>query len=214
MNHDARLSTQLFLILHDPFTGKGEVSQELLESAVSAAQLADLVIARRLEVVDDSVLMAGRGQEGPVDAVAEYVLRCVGDQAKTYSVRTWVGSLGEVVTDLVVRELIEAGVVRHERGSRGLRGRKPDRFPAADLLRASSSRNRLRHMLANPVEFDLAGATLASIVGALGAERLFDVENTRDVIRELDTYMPSPLRSLTSGVAAAVASASVALGAR
>jgi hypothetical protein len=215
MKQMTRLSSQLFLILHDPFTGKGEVSQELLECAVSAAQLADLVITRRLAVNDDDqVVMAGRAQEGSGDEVGAYVLGCVADQSRTYSVRTWVASLGEVVTDLVVRELVEAGVVRHERGSRGLRGRKPDRFPAADLLRASSPRNRVRHMLTHPGEFDLAGATVASIVGALGVERIFEVDDTRDLLRELGTHMPSPLQSVMAGLAATVASMSVTLGGR
>jgi hypothetical protein len=214
MKQMTRLSSQLFLILHDPFNGRGEVSQELMECGVSAAQLADLVIARRLGVVDDQIVMAGPGQTESADAVSDYVLGCVGDQAKTYSVRTWVTSLGEVVTDLVVRELVDAGVVRHQRGSRGLRGRKPDRFPAADLLRASSGRNRVRHMLIHPTELDLAGATVASIIGALGVERVFEVEDARELIKELNTHMPLPLQALMAGFAATVASVSVTLGGR
>lgn len=214
MKQTTTLSCQLFLLLHDPFTGKGEVSQELLECGVSAAELADLVIGRRLGIVDDHVVMAGLDRAGPGDRVGEYVLGCLADQSKSYSVRTWVGSLGEAVTDLVVRELVDDGVVRHERGSLGLRGRKPDRFPAVDLLRASSSRNRLRRMLAHPAEFDLAGATVASMVGALGAERVLEVHDARNVIKELSTYLPSALHAVVDGLAAAVASASVALGGR
>jgi Golgi phosphoprotein 3 (GPP34) len=209
-----RLSSQLFLLLHDPFTGKGEVSQESLECGVSAAQLADLVIARRLGVDDDRVEMLGRAQEGPADEVGAYVLGSIADQSRTYSVRTWVSSLGEAVTDLVVRELVTAGVVRHQRGPWGLRGRQPDRFPAADLLQASSPRNRVRHMLIHPAEFDLAGATLASLVGTLGVERVFEVDDARDLIKELNTHMPSPLQAVIEGLAATVASASVALGSR
>jgi hypothetical protein len=208
------LSCQLFLLLHDPFTGKGEVSQELLEYGVSAAGLADLVIVRRLGVVDDHVVMAEPVQAGSADRVGDFVLGSVADQSKTYSVRTWVGSLGEAVTDLVVRELVDGGVVRHERGSLGLRGRKPDRFPAVDLLRASSSRNRVRHMLAHPAGFDLAGATVASIVGALGAERVFEVHDTRDLLKDLNANLPSALQAVMAGLAATVAAASVALGGR
>jgi hypothetical protein len=214
MKQTTKLSCQLFLLLHDPFTGKGEVSQELLEYGVSAAELADLVIGRRLGVIDDHVVVAHQGQPARTDRVGDYVRGCVADQPKTYSVRTWVGSLGEAVTDLVVRELVDDGVVRHERGSLGLRGRKPDRFPAVDLLRASSSRNRVRHMLAHPAEFDLPGATLASMVGALGAERVFEVHDTRDVLKELSTHLPSALQAVVAGLAATVAAASVALGGR
>jgi hypothetical protein len=214
MKQTTKLSCQLFLLLHDPFTGKREVSQELLECGVSGAELADLVIGRRLAVIDDHVVVADPVQAAPTDRVGDYVLGCVADQEKTYTVRTWVGSLGEAVTDLVVRELVDEGVVRHERGSLGLRGRKPDRFPAMDLLRASSSRNRVRHMITHPAEFDLAGATVASIVGALGAERVFEVHDTRDVLKELNTYLPSALQAVVAGLAAAVAAASVALGGR
>lgn len=214
MSQTTKLSCQLFLLLQDPFTGKAEVSQELLECGVSAAELAELVIARRLGVVDDHVVLVEQAHAAPADRVADYVLGCVGDQAKTFSVRTWVGSLGEAVTDLVVRELVDQGVVRHERGTLGLRGRKPDRFPAVDLLRASSSRNRVRHMLTHPAEFDLAGATLASIVGALGAERVLEVHDTRDLIKELNGYLPAPLQAVMAGLAATVAAASVTLGGR
>lgn len=214
MKQTTKLSCQLFLLLHDPFTGKGEVSQELLECGVSAAELADLVIGRRIGIIDDHVVMADPVQAGPTDRVGDYVLGCVADQQKSYTVRTWVGSLGEAVTDLVVRELVDEGVVRHQRGSLGLRGRKPDRFPAMDLLRASSSRNRVRHMLTHPAEFDLAGATVASMVGALGAERVFEVHDARDVLKELNTYLPPALQAVVAGLAAAVAAASVALGGR
>jgi hypothetical protein len=212
MKQMTRLSCELFLTLHDPFTGKPEVSLELLECGVSAAQLADLVMARQLEVIDDHVVLAGPVQPGSADEVGNYVLGCVADQSQTYPMRMWVGSLGGAVTDLVVRELLYAGVVQQERGRRGLRGRKPDRFPAKDLLRASSSRNRVRHMLSHPAEFDLAGATIASIVGALGAERIFEVGDTRDVLRELNTHMPLPLQAVMAGLAATVAAASLALG--
>lgn len=206
------LSSELFLMLHDPFTGRGEVSRELLECGVSAAQLADLVISRRLRIADDHVVVEGPVQPGSGDEVGAYVLGCIADQEKTYSVRMWVSSLGGAVTDLVLRELLYAGVVQHERARRGLRGRKPDRFPASDLLRASSSRNRVRHMLAHPAEFDLPGATLASLAGALGTERLFEVEDTRDVLRELNTHMPAPLQAVVAGLTATVAAVSLALG--
>jgi hypothetical protein len=214
MKQMSGLSCALFLILHDPFTGKGEVSQELLESGVSAAQLADLVIARRLEIIDDHVMLPRTGRSPADDEVGEYVIGCVADQEKTYAVRMWVASLGAAVTDLVVRDLLYAGVVQHERGRRGLRGRKPDRFPASDLLRASSSRNRVRHMLAHPSEFDLAGAMLASLVGALGAERVFEVDNARDLLKELNTHMPSPLQAVIAGLAATIGARSLALGGR
>jgi hypothetical protein len=212
MTQITSLSSELFLILHDPFTGHGAVSQELLECGTCAAQLADLVMARRLQIVDDQVVMAAGVTAGSADEVGKYVLECVADQPKTYSVRTWLGSLGAAVTDLVVRELIDAGVVRHEPGRRGLRGRKRDRFPASDLLRASSPNNRVRHMLAHPVDFDLPGATLASIVGALGVERVFEFDDARDLLKELNTYMPSALKAVLAGLAATVAAKSVSLG--
>jgi hypothetical protein len=214
MNQMASLSSKLFLALHDPFTGKGEVSQELLECGVAAAQIADLVVAQRLRVIDDQVVTGRPDPAGSVDELGAFVLGSVADQSKTFSVRTWVTSLGSAVTDLVVRELLDDGVVRLERGRRGLSGRKPDRFPATDLVRASSPRNRVRHMLAHPSEFDLPGATLASLVGVLAAERVFEVDDTRDVLRELNTHMPMPLQAVMAGLAAAVAAASVALGGR
>jgi Golgi phosphoprotein 3 (GPP34) len=213
MKQMTSLSSQLFLVLHDPFSGKRKVSQELLECGVAAAQLADLIIARQLVIKDDHVVLAGPTQVGLADRIGDYVLGCVAEQSSTYPVRQWVSSLGASVTDLVVRELVDTGVVRHER-PRGLRGRKPDRFPAEDLLRASSPRVRVRRMLTHPAEFDLAGATLASMVGVLGAHQVFEVHDTRDLLREMHTYMPLPLQAVMAGLAATVAAASVSLGGR
>lgn len=208
------LASQLFLVLHDPFTGKGQVSQELLEYGVAAAQLADLILVHRLWIDDDDQVVLGQqGQGGPTDAVGDYVLGCVADQPRTYPARTWVTSLGTAVTDLVVGELVGAGVVRHE-ATRGLRGRRQDRFPGVDLLRASHSRNHVRHMLANPGEFDLPGATLASLVHVLGVEQVFELANTQQVFAELSRYNPKPLQSVLAGLAAAVAGASVTMGGR
>lgn len=216
MNQISGLSSQLFLTLHDPFTGQAQVGQELLEFGVGAAEFADLIIAQRLQVVGDHVT-PGPATQPPtgvaVGPAGDFAFGAVAEQEQTYSVRTWVttSDLTRALTDLVAEELLAAQVVRHERPRVGLRARRQDRFPAVDLLRASHSRNRVRHMLSHPQEFDLPGATLALLVDALGAVQIFEVDAPQQVLAELRVYLPPPLRSVVAGLSASVAAASVAL---
>jgi Golgi phosphoprotein 3 GPP34 len=208
------LSSELFLTLHDPFTGKPEVSQELLEFGVTAAQFADLIISTRLDVDSDDHVVLGRVRaDAAADPIGQYVVGSVGEQPRTYPARTWVASpeLAAAVTDLVVQELVTSGVLRHERVRR-LRGRKEDRYPANDLLAASHSRNRVRNMLINPQTIDLRNGTLAVLVGALRAEHVFDAPHAQQIIGELKRRTIPQLQSVVEALETAVAAASLAMG--
>ena len=48
----------LFLVAHDSFTGRMEVSRELVVCGVVTAELAHLVVERRLAVADDRIVVA------------------------------------------------------------------------------------------------------------------------------------------------------------
>jgi hypothetical protein len=207
-----RLAADFFLIAHDEFSGKLRVSPELLCCGLVGAQIADLITANRLAVEGGRVLATDvRSEVG--DEVGDYVVESVSRQTSTHSVRVWIDTLSEVLYELVARRLVDDGVVRREQGGRQLMRRRPDRFPATDLLAAARPRLRLEHMLRTPQEFDLSGAILAVLVGSVGVETVLDPEIDRAVARELMTRLeenfPADLRVLIEGVEAAVSAVSL-----
>jgi hypothetical protein len=203
----SHLAENFFLIVHDPFTGKPSVARELLDCGLVAAELADLVLSGHLDVVDDRIVVTDR-TGGRDEEIPTFVLDAVARQTSTHTVRVWSESIGEILFDLVVKKLIDSGVVRTERQRTVLR-RGPERFPAQDLLRASGPRLRLEHMLRNPATFDLPGAVTAAIVGALGVERTFEFDVERELFIDLTNTLPPTLERIIAGVAATVAAISL-----
>jgi hypothetical protein len=211
-----RLAADLFLIAHDEFSGKLRISADLLGCGLAGAQLAELVIADRVVVESGRVLVrdaSGDGGAGPGDEVGDSVVETIRGQDGGHSVRAWVETLGEVLPELVAGRLVAEGVVRREHGGRQLMRRRPDRYPATDLLAAARPRLRLEHMLRTPQEFDLSGAVLAVTVRALGVESVLDPDLDRGGVRELvgrlEANLPGDLRALVEGVRGAVAAVSL-----
>jgi Golgi phosphoprotein 3 GPP34 len=203
----SHLAENFFLIVHDPFTGRPSISRELLDCGLVAAELADLVLSGHLDVVDDRVVVTDRAA-GREEELPAFVLESVSRQKSAHTVRVWSESIGEIVFDLVVKNLLDSGVVRTERQRTVLR-RGPQRFPAQDLLRASGPRLRLEHMLRTPSAFDLPGAVTAAIVGALGLERTFEVDVDRELFVDVTHNLPPTLERIIAGVAATVAAISL-----
>lgn len=211
---DEHLSDDFFLIVHDEFTGKLRVSAELLECGLVVAQFAELIVAGGLGMVEDRVLVrnAGAGADTEVDEISAFVMDSVGRQARPHSVRTWIETLGSPMFELVARRLMDRGILRRETG-RGLLMRRPDRFPAVNLLAAARPHIRLEHMLSTPKEFDLDGAVTAALINVLGLDSVLDPSldraATRAVTDRLHGHLPSQLRMLLKGTSAAVAAVSL-----
>lgn len=209
----SRLAADFFLIAHDEFTGKSRISAPLLGCGLAGAQLAELLMAERIAVESGRLLVTDtRRAEG--DAVGSYIVESVQVQSSTHSVRAWVDTFGDVLPELIARQLVVEGVVRHEQGGRQLMRRRPDRYPAADLLAAARPRLHLEHLLRTPHDFDLSGAVLAVLVGVVSTESLLDPALDRAAARELigrlATHLPADLQDLVEGVKAAVAAISLA----
>ena len=208
----------LFLVAHDSFTGRIEVSRELVLCGLVTAELAHLIIERRLSVLDDRIVVAETSEAArpptrrPEDEagveIDNFVVSSVRQQHTTHSVRIWADSLGEVIYGLIADNLVEQGVVRRER-RRMIARRTGDRFPAADLLRASGPRLRLDHMVREPATFTLAGAVNVALLGSLGIEQLLESEPTKEFLDELNRNLPSQLQALMAGAAAAAAAVSL-----
>jgi hypothetical protein len=220
MGH-SEYAPNLFLVAHDSFTGRIEVSRELVLCGLVTAELAHLVIERRLGAMDDRIVIvpdsnggarAPAVEPGSVDAagaeIDDYVVASVRQQPANHSVRVWSESLGETLYELIADGLVGQGIVRRER-RRVVARRGGDRFPAADLLRASGPRLRLDHMVREPATFTLAGAVNVALLGALGIERLLESEPTKEFLEQLNENLPSQLRMLMAGAAGAAAAVSL-----
>ncbi|MFC4944477.1 GOLPH3/VPS74 family protein [Pseudonocardia sp. GCM10023141] len=206
------LAKRMFLILHNPFTGKSDVGQDLLKCGLVAAELADLIMARRLGMENDRIVVADTRGSGS-DEIGAFVVESIQRQTSAHTVRSWVEALADVLFELVARGLVDDGVVRREQGGRKLLRRSADRFPAVDLMRAAGPRLRLEHMLRTPRERDVSGAALAAVLGALEVDRVLDVDRDRAQVRfaigECTASLPIDLRNLVAGVEDSVSAISL-----
>lgn len=210
MSQDA-LAKRLFLILHQPFSGKPDVSPDLLRCGVVCAELGDLIVARKLGMENNLVVLAPHRRSG-TDEISAFVIDSIQRQSSAHTVRTWVSAFADVLYDLVARSLVADGVVhREERGTLLRRG--PDRFPAADLIAAAGPRLELEHRLRNPSPHDVRGNVLAAILGALGVARVLDVDGDRSRVQvgitQATAALPIDLRHLVDGVTDAVGAVSL-----
>lgn len=206
------LAKRMFLILHNPFTGKADVGQDLLKCGIVAAELADLILARRLGMENDRIVVADTRGSG-ADEIGAFVVESIHRQESAHTVRSWVEALADVLFELVARGLVDDGIVRREPGGRRLLRRGADRFPAVDLMRAAGPRLRLEHMLRTPSERELSGAVTAAILGALEVDRVLDVDRDRASVRqsiaEAAASLPIDMRGLVQGVEDSVAAISL-----
>ena len=203
-----RIATDIFLIAHDEASGALHIGPDLLGCGLVGAQVAELVIAGRLDVADGRVV-PGKARGDDSDEIASYVVESVLGQGRTHSVDAWVEALRDVLYDLVGGRLVADGVVRREQGGRQLMRRRPDRFPAIDLSAAAAPRVRLERMLSSPQNFDLSGAVVGVLADVMGAAFVFNPKVDRSAARELigriEEKLPVQLAELVAGVRAAVA---------
>jgi hypothetical protein len=207
------LALDFFLIAHDPFDGgRLAISTEILGCGLVGAEIADLVLARRLRIDGDDVVVTEPG--GQVDDIDGYVLEAVDGQESVHSVRTWIEPLQDGLYALIGDRLVAAGVLRREQGTRRIgRGRQPDRFPANDLLAACAPQQRLEQLLRSPKDLTLAPGVLAALLGVLGVDRLLptaiDRTTLREMLVEIEQNLPTDLRTVCDGVRAVTAEVSL-----
>lgn len=209
-----KLVWKMFLILHDPFSGKPAAAHDLLTTGLAACELCELIMARRLVLNRDLVLIAPVASSWP-DEIASLVLQAVEQQPGTHTVRNWVRVLGQPIYETVARLAVDGGTVRRQQGGWRPTGRRPDRFPAVDLLRAAGPRLRLEHVLRTPGELDTGASVLAGVIASLRLERIIDEQRDRAAVKTsiatAIAALPNELRAVLAGVESA-ADASSSLG--
>ncbi len=208
-----QLAVDFFLIAHDPFDdGRLRISPELFGCGLVGAQLAGLMLDRRLGLDGDALVVLDPG--GQLDEVEDYVIEAVGSQPSTHPVRAWVEPLQDGLYALIADRVVEAGTVRRLAGARRIgRGRQPDRFPAVDLLGACRPQQDLEALLGTPRELTLAAGVLAALMEVLGIDTLLNPQLDRAALRELLTEieqnLPADLQAVCDGVRAVTAEVSL-----
>ena len=200
-----KLAARLFLILHDPFSGRCAVSPMALRCALVGAELAELLLNRRVFMVNE-LIVPGEASAPGTDALSAFVMGAINRQPERYPVPVWLAAIGDAVAELVAARLVEVGILVRTRSLVRRRGR----FPAINLLAAAGPRVRLEHMVHMPEESDIASATCAALVNAVGAGRVLQGEAPRRDLRRgltaLGALLSPDLRSLVMSVEVAHAS--------
>jgi len=197
MRSDLRLHDEYFLLSHDDYTGKPHVDAGVAAAGLAGALLADLLLARCLDVVDDVLRVRDRTLARAAlarDAVGEIDRRSRG-------VGWWVEYLrrsAQRLTGEAVVSPVTAGIFR-----------SATRYVANDALVAAGPRVRLRHCAGSPAgpAPDPGTAVLAALAVATGLEAVVaDAANraAREGLRVLADGTPSRLRAVVAGVDAAV----------
>lgn len=205
---DDQLAARFFLLTHDEFTGRPRINRSLHGCGLVASQLAELVVADRVAIVDGKVVVV---DVGPAARTTAFVLDHIARRTEHHTVETWTTTLAEMLHELLARELVAEGVLRREHSV----VRRSERYPAADLLRAARSRLAVERMIMRPDEMDLPGAWLIALIWTLGIDRVLDPSLDRDtwheVAAEVTRRMPTDLRALLDGVGSAAGTAPVAV---
>ena len=203
-----KLAARLFLILHDPFNGRCSVSPMALRCALVGAELAELILNRRV-TMENELITPGAASAPGTDALSAFVMGAINRQPERYPVPVWLAAVGDAVAELVAARLVEVGILVRTRSPVSRRGR----FPAINLLAAAGPRVRLEYMVRTPQDSDVASATCAALVDAVGAGRVLQGETGRRDLRRglatLTAMLPPDLHSLVTSVEVANASGSL-----
>jgi hypothetical protein len=206
------LADELFLIGHDQYSGKPQISDSALDTGLAGAVLGELVLAGRIGVNDDTIVEV-RDQRPYGERVSDAALAEILKQNVQHPVRAWVEYLRDHARTMVAPRLVQTGLVERQQSRQMLK--QIIRYPATDPLKAASSQARLRYMLDHPANLDEQSATLGGLVMASGLEFVLGGGSSREVrdalVRMYQMLRPD-LRALIVGVESAVAQ--LALSAR
>ena len=105
-----KLAARLFLILHDPFSGRCAVSPMALRCALVGAELAELILNRRVAMANE-LIVPGEASAPGTDALSAFVVGAITRQPEHYPVPVWLAAIGDAVAELVAARLMEVGIL-------------------------------------------------------------------------------------------------------
>ena len=205
------LGDDLYLAAHDNAKGRCMLSPATLGLGLAAALLGELVLWRRLDIRENSlVVIDNRPTADPAtSAVLENLLR----EGQHRAVRDWIAFLATgVATDLIERRLARAGAVRRQE-KRGLLGTKV-RFVPTEPGLAAWPGTRIRIAATRGELLDSADLVLTGLVLATGLDQhvLVTLESReRDqLFDQMRRRLPAMLQHLVGHAEAAVGDAVMA----
>ncbi len=205
------LADELFLSALDPVKGKCLLTPGTFGIGVGAALLAELVLWRRLDVLDGKLAVLDDRPTGePAStAVLEQLLR----EGHHRAVRDWIAFLATgIACDLVERRLARSGLVQRQE-KRSLLGTKVA-FVPADLMTAAWPATRICTCLARRELVAVPDLALAGLIFAIGLDQhVFVTMDTRDrteLFDQIRRRLPGMLHELVAHTEAAVGDAVMA----
>jgi hypothetical protein len=205
------LADDLFLTAHDTVKGKCLLSPATLGLGLAGALLAELVLWRRIDVLDGKITIIDDRQTGDpaTSAVLDQVLR----EGHHRVVRDWISFLATgIATDLVERRLARSGLVQRQE-KRGLLGTKVS-FVPTDSMTAGWPATRIRTFVTRGELLDVADLSLAGLILATGLDQhVFVTMEARDRAQLFDQIrrrLPMMLQELVGHTEASVGDAVMA----
>jgi hypothetical protein len=199
------LADELFLVGHDQYSGKPQISDGVLDTALAGAVLGELVLAGRLTVGNDTTVVV-RDQRPHSERVSDAALAEILKQREQHPVRAWVEYLRDHARTMVAPRLIQAGLVERIQARAMLR--QTVRYRAIDALRAAAPQARIRYVFDHPDNLDEQTAVLGGLVVASGLDFVLgggSGRETRDALLAGQRLLRTDLQSLIIGVESAIA---------
>jgi hypothetical protein len=199
------LADEIFLVGHDEDSGKPLISDLALDTALAGAILGELVLADRISVTDQTLVLPHNAT--PVgNEAADLALSEIVQQPERYPVRAWSEHLREAVRALVGARLERAGMV--ERVESRVMLRTTVRYLPRNRVSAAAAEARIRYMMDNPAALDEQTAALAGLMLASNLEFVMGGASAREVrerLTDMTGVLRPDLRSLVAGIESAVA---------
>lgn len=205
------LADDLFLTAHDTVKGKCLLSPATLGLGLSAALIGELVLWRRLDLVDGKLMIIDDRPTGDpaTTAVLDQLLR----EGHHRAVREWISFLATgIATDLVERRLARAGLVQRQE-KRSLLGAKVF-FVPSDTMTAGWPATRLRTYATRGEMLDMPDLVLSGLLLATGLDQhvlvTLDARGRAQLFDQLRRRLPVMLQELVGHAEAAVGDAVMA----
>ncbi|MGK5681799.1 GOLPH3/VPS74 family protein [Actinoplanes sp. URMC 104] len=206
------LADDLFLTAHDSVKGRCLLSPATLGLGMAAALIGELVLWRRIDVIDGKIQIVDDRPTG--DPAATAVLDQLLREGHHRAVRDWIAFLSTgVATDLVERRLARAALVQRQE-KRGLFGSAKVAFVPSDSMIAGWPATRIRTYISRGELLDIPDLVLAGLILATGLDQhvfvTLDARGRNQLFDQLKRRLPAMLLELVGQAEAAVGDAVMA----